>query len=219
MLDYLLVENLESMSPYIPELFFIDDMNVSSRIAKIVKDEIAKSSPASVEDNLKLWLRRITRETDEVRKKALTHLKKYLSQHRSKLNEMILAGTEVHPLIVELLDALLAGCQDKDENIRVDCGECLGELGAIEPSLLPRRIVARGLKKFFFEPILFFIFRNVFLMELLVLLDDSEFIADMGDDFARAILMMLVRAFQVQKNTTSMGCLSLAIQVIHLVIK
>lgn len=44
----------------------------------------------------------------------------------------------------KLLDTLLIGCQDKDESIRLCYGECLGELGAIEPSLLPRRIISRG---------------------------------------------------------------------------
>jgi len=55
-------------------------------------------------------------------------------------------------IILQLLDTLLIGCQDKDESIRLCYGECLGELGAIEPSLLPRRIISRGIefkKKFF----------------------------------------------------------------------
>lgn len=46
---------------------------------------------------------------------------------------------------LKLLDTLLIGCQDKDESIRLCYGECLGELGAIEPSLLPRRIISRGI--------------------------------------------------------------------------
>ena len=39
----------------------------------------------------------------------------------------------------------MAGCRDKDEAIQLAHGECLGELGAVEPSLLPRRIVSRGI--------------------------------------------------------------------------
>lgn len=39
---------------------------------------------------------------------------------------------------------LIAGCRDKDEEIQLAYGECLGELGAIDPSLLPKRIVSRG---------------------------------------------------------------------------
>lgn len=52
----------------------------------------------------------------------------------------------MYSYILKLLDTLLIGCQDKDESIRLCYGECLGELGAIEPSLLPRRIISRGIK-------------------------------------------------------------------------
>lgn len=86
-----------------------------------------------------------------------------------------------------MLDTLLVGCQHKDEHIRLLYGECLGELGAIEPSLLPRRIISR---------------------------DDSKFIPDMNEEFACAILFEHVRAFQMQKSSQSMDCFSLAIQEI-----
>lgn len=52
--------------------------------------------------------------------------------------------------VLKLLDTLLIGCQDKDESIRLSYGECLGELGAIEPSLLPRRIISKGTKFYIF---------------------------------------------------------------------
>ena len=39
----------------------------------------------------------------------------------------------------------MARCQDKDEAISIASGDCIGELGAIEPSLLPRRIISRGI--------------------------------------------------------------------------
>lgn len=53
-------------------------------------------------------------------------------------------------VVLKLLDILLIGCQDKDESIRLCYGECLGELGAIEPSLLPRRIISRGTRFYIF---------------------------------------------------------------------
>lgn len=49
-----------------------------------------------------------------------------------------------HFFFFKLLDRLMAGCQDKDETTRIASGDCIGELGAIEPSLLPRRIISRG---------------------------------------------------------------------------
>ena len=58
--------------------------------------------PKSFEANLELWLKRITHETDEVRVKALMYLQKFLAEHRSQLNEMILSETDIHPLIVDV---------------------------------------------------------------------------------------------------------------------
>lgn len=54
-------------------------------------------------------------------------------------------------MFVQLLDMLIAGCRDKDEAIQLAYGECLGELGAIDPSLLPKRIVSRGKIHFCFQ--------------------------------------------------------------------
>ncbi|XP_071651380.1 serine/threonine-protein kinase ATR [Temnothorax longispinosus] len=186
MLEFLIVQN-SGHNSYISELFFIDDMKAPGHISDIVKAYILQARPEGFNANLKLWLKRITHETDEVRIRALKHLQTFLEEHRSELNKMILSDTDVHPLIVELLDTLLIGCQDKDESIRLCYGECLGELGAIEPSLLPRRIISR---------------------------EASKFISDMNEEFACALLSEHVRAFQLQKNSQSMDCFSLAIQEI-----
>ncbi|XP_014472413.1 PREDICTED: serine/threonine-protein kinase ATR-like isoform X2 [Dinoponera quadriceps] len=187
MLEFLIVQSVGEENNHISELFFIDDMEVPTRISDIVKAHILQARPEGFNANLELWLKRITHETDEVRIRALKHLQTFLEEHRSELNRMILSETDVHPLIVELLDTLLIGCQDKDESIRLCYGECLGELGAIEPSLLPRRIISK---------------------------EDSKFISDTNEEFACALLSEHVRAFQMQKNSQSMDCFSLAIQEI-----
>lgn len=43
--------------------------------------------------------------------------------------------------------------------------------------------------------------------------DDSNFIPDVNEEFARAMLFEHVGAFQMQKSSQSMDCFSLAIQV------
>ncbi|XP_025157159.1 serine/threonine-protein kinase ATR [Harpegnathos saltator] len=187
MLEYLILQSVAENNNHISELFFIDDIKVPSHISDIVKAHILQARPEGFNANLELWLKRITHETDEVRIRALKHLQAFLEKHRTELNQMILSETDVHPLIVELLDTLLIGCQDKDESIRLCYGECLGELGAIEPSLLPRRIISK---------------------------EDSKFISDVNEEFACALLFEHVRAFQMQKNSQSMDCFSLAIQEI-----
>lgn len=42
----------------------------------------------------------------------------------------------VEPVISQLVTVLLNGCQDTSPEARLLCGECLGELGAIDPGRL-----------------------------------------------------------------------------------
>ncbi|XP_008550901.1 serine/threonine-protein kinase atr [Microplitis demolitor] len=201
MLEYILIKNYRSVSQDIQELFFFNDLpNIKVEITEKIKSQISRT-PDDFVKNLQVWQRRIVHETDEVRLKALIHLKNFLQQHRSELNEMILnhdATNHVHPAIISLLDALLAGCRQQDtatennqhhlrQDIRHWSGECLGELGAIEPNLLPRRIISRG---------------------------DSKFMSEMNEEFACDLLNELVRAFNEQNTTRNVDCFSLAIQEI-----
>jgi len=68
----------------------------------VIYIKIFNLRPEGFNANLKLWLKRITHETDEVRIRALKHLQTFLEEHRSELNKMILSETDVHPLIVEV---------------------------------------------------------------------------------------------------------------------
>ncbi|KAL7294393.1 hypothetical protein TKK_0012398 [Trichogramma kaykai] len=187
MLDYLLIQNKELLKDHLLDLFFINDLKLSPNISTRIINFIKQNKPTTVEGNLQFWIKKIKHETDEVRLKALLYLKQYLSKSRNEINDLILSDINVDPLIVELLDALMSRCQDKDEAIRIASGDCIGELGAIEPSLLPRRIISRG---------------------------DSNFIFDMNQDFAYALFFELVGLYHSQKSTQSMDCFSLAIQEI-----
>ncbi|OXU29026.1 hypothetical protein TSAR_005154 [Trichomalopsis sarcophagae] len=187
MLEYLIIKNRELVKEHISDLFFIKDLKVSPNISTRIINHINQTKPKTVEENLKLWIKRIVHQTDEVRLKALLYLQQFLAKHRNDINDLILSDSTVHPLIVELLDTLMAGCQDKDEAICIASGECIGELGAIEPSLLPRRIISRT---------------------------DTKFICDMNEEFADGLFRELVKDFQSQKNTQSLDCFSLAIQEI-----
>lgn len=144
------------------------------------------------------------------------------SIHIPSVYIVMLLLIHIYIFALKLLDTLLIGCQDKDESIRLCYGECLGELGAIEPSLLPRRIISRGnvlifcifmrphcSSQYFFLSLVFeIIWKFVF-----AITDDSKFISDMNEEFACALLSEHVRAFQMQKDSQSMDCFSLAIQV------
>lgn len=48
----------------------------------------------------------------------------------------VLDSEMVEPVISQLVTVLLRGCQDVNTEARLLCGECLGELGAIDPGRL-----------------------------------------------------------------------------------
>lgn len=48
----------------------------------------------------------------------------------------VLDSEMVEPVISQLVTVLLRGCQDVNPEARLLCGECLGELGAIDPGRL-----------------------------------------------------------------------------------
>jgi hypothetical protein len=42
------------------------------------------------------------------------------------------------------MDALLLGCRDEDESIRLACAECIGAIGALDPGQLSWRELQSG---------------------------------------------------------------------------
>ena len=51
----------------------------------------------------------------------------------------------------QILDALITGCRDSDEEIQVACGECLGEIGAVDPGRLPNKVAINGIGLVIFQ--------------------------------------------------------------------
>lgn len=52
------------------------------------------------------------------------------------LLQQVCASEAVEPVISNLVSVLLKGCQDSSPEARLLCGECLGELGAVDPGRL-----------------------------------------------------------------------------------
>lgn len=52
------------------------------------------------------------------------------------LLQQVCASEAVEPVISNLVSVLLKGCQDSAPEARLLCGECLGELGAVDPGRL-----------------------------------------------------------------------------------
>jgi hypothetical protein len=47
-------------------------------------------------------------------------------------------------ILFQIMDALLLGCRDEDENVRVSCADCIGAIGAVDPGHLSWRELQSG---------------------------------------------------------------------------
>ncbi|KAB1283313.1 Serine/threonine-protein kinase ATR [Camelus dromedarius] len=98
---------------------------------------IAETSESTdLQTTLQLSMKAIQHENVDVRIHALTSLKETLYKNQEKLIKYATDSETVEPVISQLVTVLLKGCQDANSQARLLCGECLGELGAIDPGRL-----------------------------------------------------------------------------------
>lgn len=71
---------------------------------------------------------------------------KHLNMHIWLLHPVhCLPLCEVEITLLQIMDALLSGCRDEDENIRLACADCIGTIGALDPGLLLWRELQCGM--------------------------------------------------------------------------
>ncbi|MGH0146107.1 UNVERIFIED_CONTAM: hypothetical protein FKN15_045088 [Acipenser sinensis] len=99
-----------------------------------LKEQTSKST--DLQTALQQSMRAIQHENVDVRIHALTSLKKMIYKNQEKLIKYVLDSETVEPIISQLVTVLLKGSQDANPEARLLCGECLGELGAIDPGRL-----------------------------------------------------------------------------------
>lgn len=90
-------------------------------------------------DQLGAIMKYLHHETIDVRLHGLKFVKAMLEKNREELDQMVLGYNGIAPTVVELLDTLTSGCREREKTLKLMCAEVIGELGAIEPSHLPRR--------------------------------------------------------------------------------
>ncbi|KAF4801806.1 hypothetical protein TURU_031252 [Turdus rufiventris] len=98
--------------------------------------EQESSKSTDLQTALQLSMRAIQHENVDVRIHALTSLKETLYRNQEELIKYVTDSETVEPVISQLVTVLLIGCQDANSQARLLCGECLGELGAIDPGRL-----------------------------------------------------------------------------------
>ncbi|RZC32904.1 serine/threonine-protein kinase ATR, partial [Asbolus verrucosus] len=184
---YLVIDNERSTNEFIKDLFFIDDPKIDNSVVLVIKKHLKSFEDCSFKDKMKLFLKYVSHETLEVRVRSLKHLKLLMEKNREELDQMILGYNGIDPVIVELIDILTSGCREKDADLKLACGEVIGELGAVEPSHLPRRYAQNSRNFTFF-------------------INDDAFIVN--------ALNELTKALQGEKNTVNMDRFAVAIQEI-----
>ncbi|KAG6929988.1 ATR serine/threonine kinase [Chelydra serpentina] len=134
---FLIVENRDAVQDFLHEIYFLPDHPELKEI-QIVLQEYRKESSKStdLQTTLQLSMKAIQHENVDVRIHALTSLKETLYRNQEKLIKYATDSETVEPVISQLVTVLLIGCQDANSQARLLCGECLGELGAIDPGRL-----------------------------------------------------------------------------------
>ncbi|MGH0145669.1 UNVERIFIED_CONTAM: hypothetical protein FKN15_015304 [Acipenser sinensis] len=117
-------------------LAFFNMHLLSSSVGEKEKEKMQTSKSTDLQTALQQSMRAIQHENVDVRIHALTSLKKMMYKNQEKLIKYVLDSETVEPIISQLVTVLLKGSQDANPEARLLCGECLGELGAIDPGRL-----------------------------------------------------------------------------------
>ena len=124
-----------------PRLFDTPDLAIA---AAVLADEKGK---ISIGEQLEQLSTLMSHDSKNVRLSALKELRRLLRIHTAQVHLMILDAQTLFSTIQSLVEALLKICRtendrsDPDQQIRLTCADCLGELGAIDPNRLIRSAV------------------------------------------------------------------------------
>ncbi|XP_037936555.1 serine/threonine-protein kinase ATR [Teleopsis dalmanni] len=184
-----ILKNDSLLGAYIPDLYFMEDTEfVSTAVRQCIsrQTEALKTDKTTFIEKVQFYYKQLSNENLLVRIQALISLRKFLSNNRQKVNDMVLSEICVNPLIVKIVDILIAGCRHEDNHLQLLSGKCLSELGAIDPSYLCAD----------------YTFQQTNEISLSI----------HTDSFAIMALTQLCRSYQFQKNTKYVDNFSLAIQ-------
>ncbi|KAK7904072.1 hypothetical protein WMY93_016679 [Mugilogobius chulae] len=116
-IKFLILDNKNEVSDYLHEIYFLPDRPELKKIHAVLQDYKKTGSSSDLAAALQLSMRAVQHENVDVRIHALTSLKDMM--HSKQF------GGGAAP-----------GCQDPSPEARLLCGECLGELGAVDPGRL-----------------------------------------------------------------------------------
>ncbi|XP_076013772.1 serine/threonine-protein kinase ATR [Genypterus blacodes] len=134
---FLIVDNKEEVNDYLHEIYFLPDHPELKDIHTVLQNyKKLTASSSDLAAALQLSMRAVQHENVDVRVHALTSLRDMMHSNQEWLLRQVCASESVEPVISNLVAVLLKGCQDSSPEARLLCGECLGELGAVDPGRL-----------------------------------------------------------------------------------
>lgn len=188
---YLIEDNVSLLSRHISDLFFIKKTRVNNRTKRIVLDMINSQKMNEKEDfrsTLQSLMRHMINENSDlkIRVYCLQFITELFQNSREQLNELICGRMSIDPIIEDLLHILINNCKTTNSVLQLATAECLGELGAIEPSLQHQNYASQ-----------------------------KEFPKTIhSKEFAKMALEELCRSYQYKNDSKYTDALSLAIQQI-----
>ncbi|KAM9842902.1 serine/threonine-protein kinase ATR [Aulostomus maculatus] len=134
---FLILENRDEVNDYLHEIYFLPEHPELKDIHTVLQNyKTLTASSNDLASALQLSMRAVQHENVDVRIHALTSLKDLMHSNQDLLLRQVCASEAVEPVISNLVSVLLKGCQDSSPEARLLCGECLGELGAVDPGRL-----------------------------------------------------------------------------------
>ncbi|XP_013417435.1 serine/threonine-protein kinase ATR-like isoform X2 [Lingula anatina] len=135
--NYLIVENRNALLSHFCELSFLPDIPELVDINAVLKKYTEGSAKnQDVRTQIARALKGVSHECLDVRLLALSKLRQTLHSNQTALHELLLGNETVDPVISQLVAVLLDSCRESDSSARNVVGECLGELGAVDPGRL-----------------------------------------------------------------------------------
>ncbi|XP_031703455.1 serine/threonine-protein kinase ATR [Anarrhichthys ocellatus] len=134
---FLILDNREEVNDYLHEIYFLPNHRELKDIHTVLQNyKKLTASSSDLAAALQLSMRAVQHENVDVRVHALTSLRDMMHSKQEWLLRQVCASEAVEPVISSLVSVLLKGCQDSSPEARLLCGECLGELGAVDPGRL-----------------------------------------------------------------------------------
>lgn len=138
-LEHLLVlpKNRTILEPHFDDLYFLPEADELTKVNKVLAEARTRDPKHNtLESRLAAHLMKgILHDSTQLHQLALKQLKKLLCANRDSISEQILSqdSIDLPPLVQEVLQGLMVCVTHENPITRRLAGECLGELGAIDP--------------------------------------------------------------------------------------